>query len=291
MGYDAFVRCNCREEGKTKPYPFDFQFEWDDQHRYPVILSPECEDKENWEPCDEQENKLWRWMKDACAHPNMRIAHVRLANMSGMSAFRWALNETGKEYYSALINGLPVNNGGSASSEYAAQMLADLEKFATLTEIGTATNLIDTKSGIVIRTYDNLLRGAFYLLGSSGIELGLDQESFFIKNSNLQEVLFRAMRFEQKPTANTLDEEQSDYFTPQENIEFINLDIQESFIAQRGISHEFPIPDDISVKIVYPRYLHIEHRNFGAEQFQYITEPLIEVCRASIATGNPIQWT
>ena len=45
MGYDAFVRCNCWEEGKTKPYPFDFQFEWDAIEGFPNILSPECENQ------------------------------------------------------------------------------------------------------------------------------------------------------------------------------------------------------------------------------------------------------
>lgn len=31
MGYDSFVRCNCLKLGKTKPYPFDYSFHFDEE--------------------------------------------------------------------------------------------------------------------------------------------------------------------------------------------------------------------------------------------------------------------
>ena len=44
------------------------------------------------------------------------------------------------------------------------------------------------------------------------------------------------------------------------------------------------------VRREYPRYMHIEERKLTANHFSYAIEPLIEIFKASVETGNPVRW-
>lgn len=310
MGYDAFVRCNCWEEGKTKPYPFDFQFEWNEEG-FVQIISPECTESFQDERYHEQRHKLKEWMQNACEHTEMEIISTRIANISGMSAFRFQLDN---ERYPVLSSELPVFNGGYVAPEKVPSLLAEVQEFMTHTELGVVTCLIDSLTYEVIREAQPNRIFAFGRDG--GIDFGLDKQGFFISvrplkgdqyaplldamNEHYQpskNELFRSIRFEQRPynqddVANQKLDNKPFIRSNTDDIELIDLDSGKRLVLPRydGLT-TYIFLEGGKVQPMHPRFVHVEHRSYGAERFEYITKPLIALCHASLETGNRIQWT
>ncbi|MCQ3929242.1 MAG: hypothetical protein DPW16_02190 [Chloroflexi bacterium] len=299
MGYDAFVRCNCWKEGKTKPYPFDFTFHFDAEG-FPQIDLPEpsieTEQEEYWQ----KENELERWLEDCCEHPRMRVADVRLANITDMIAFKQTLSSIGWENFPVLEEELPVANGGSVSSKVAAQMFLEVISIIKREILGQSIFLIDSDTDRIVQVYFAQRDGIFWHLPKSGVDIGFDELGFFIaerhqyndpvlditnQNYNVQEPrhdLFRAVRLEIEQKENT-------------TLRFENLDSHTAYACEIGLGGGYLTYRGQTIHEVFKkgqekRRLHVETRTITHEDFRETLQALIWLCRASMDTGNPIYW-
>jgi hypothetical protein len=315
MGYDAYVRCNCWKEGKTKPHHFPFEVATGSDGS-PSIVSPECERSYLNAECLEQYQLLWTWSMDACEHFALNYARERIANIWGMASFKSALEALGWEQYPILEEYLPSDNSGKVPPDQAALMIQELERLRQVAHIDAHTVLIDNSTSQVIHEYHEYMEGVggvFLWDGQHKLEVGIDDEGLFIRNKvdktlgNLpNSILFRAWRAEQSPydptTGLRLLAPESAYFELQhdqeEQILLRNLETDETYLSPTGVSllveETLPTEGDEApkrnLKAIYPRLLYVERRGFGADAYAEIIESLLTVCRASVETGNPVCW-
>lgn len=296
MGYDAFVRCNCWEQGKTKPYPFDFSFHWDESD----FPEPDVPNTEKASPyLDNEYDLAWyalrEWASNACEHPDMRAVHERIANVWGMSAFRAALYGSGEQTYPTLVTELPHVNGGSASPEAAKRMIEELERFKQEAAIGRGSELIYSENGQVVMRHNPRTHPIFaWGVGTVGLLHGLDEQGFFLAPFTTQEeaaqsgypILFNAMQLEI-----TRDGENVVYHNLQDGTRFTLHDPVRPVPAPKNGA---AVQEYISVALpagVASRRFHVVVRDFTPGDYAFAVEALLKVCRASVETGNRIQWT
>lgn len=127
MGYDAYVRCNCFKEGKTKPFKYIKYVK--DYPEYLELELPE-EIKKNTELANKIEIDFYHWQCSACEHENMEIVSERIANISGMGALRFAIESCGGEKeFPTLATQLPEYNGGFMPVEFNDSFRKELDDF------------------------------------------------------------------------------------------------------------------------------------------------------------------
>lgn len=127
MGYDAYVRCNCFKEGKTKPFKYIKYVK--DYPEYLELELPE-EIKKNAELAEKIEDDFYNWQYSACEHKDMEVISERIANASGMGALRFAIESCGGEKeFPTLATQLPEYNGGFMPVEMNDGFRKDLDAF------------------------------------------------------------------------------------------------------------------------------------------------------------------
>lgn len=288
MGLDAYVYCNCYREGRAAPFPLPdvekyFYFDesgWLDLHYDGVG--------------DLEHQQFSEWIESACDHPDMEYASVHVANWSGYTYFMSALRRVGEDEFPTLREEVPDDNTGTTTPENAARMLKELQRFRD-SDLGEGVFLVNSKTGDVVQRYIEAYGGVFLLDSRTGVDIGIDQEGFFIVNhiedetvSTLyerldpSEVLFRATRFEQRllemPTRGAPG-----------RVEYYNADTEARFICTSATG--MLMNDGTGqLRMKYPRLLHVEQRQVTDDEYAYILKPLETICRASIETGNPIIW-
>lgn len=100
--------------------------------------------------------------------------------------------------------------------------------------------------------------------------------------------LFRSIRFEQRllSTADTDPEEAV--------VEFYDVDTEARFQSSTAITTRYIRWADgrwqNEVHTTMHRLMHVAERTVGAEEYDYIVQPLIRLCKASVETGNPVVW-
>lgn len=94
MGHDAFVRCNCAKEAKTKPYPFDFKFWFDDDHFLTVEGEP---------PRGQRWQQVSEYLQTACEHPNFRQEDIWLCTSQTLEQFKVILHALGCEKFPPCV--------------------------------------------------------------------------------------------------------------------------------------------------------------------------------------------
>src|SRR5512145_1931700 len=107
MGLDAFVQCNCYQQGKTKPFPRP------DLEKYLIFdadgqLMLDLDDEH-----EEAHHLFYEWQEDACEHSGMKVVFERISNWSGYRAFQEALSKLGWHHFPVLEAELPALNGGA----------------------------------------------------------------------------------------------------------------------------------------------------------------------------------
>lgn len=287
MGLDAFVCCACYRQGRATPAPVPAELLVFDETGEPDLALPYTREHK------ELHQRFWTWMRTCCPHPNMHYESVRVANWGGYRSFQQALESAGWELFPTLRAELPDSNGGVMSAEAAARALEELAVFAALPEVGDAWYLLDGDTGDVVAEYIAHYQGRFVLGGGSGVDLGVDPRGFFVaSHSDPPRELFRAMRFEQRP----LDPAGVDAYG-RGAVELVDRDSGRCLTIPIAVTRVVAWPDGRDVDqegrvcLHAPRQLRVERRTVTPEDYQYAVEPLERVCRAAVATGNPVAWT
>jgi hypothetical protein len=262
VGLDAAVHCRCWQDGLVTPPPgLAGSIGFDDEGWLGVL--PEHSDEEWW--------AVEQWLADACPHRNMRQASERVSNWSGVRQFQTAMSDLGWEHFPTLKAELPGVNGGMMPAAAATRVLGELEHFErhATSEGGLSDDVVlcDEADGAVVLEYVAAYDGVT-LLGPR-YRAGVDPDGFFVRDPGTDppETLFRAMRFRQR------------------------------MLGDRRLE----LSDGATVRVVempavgrsrdrVPESFRVESRPRTAADFVYILEPLRELCRASVETGNPVVW-
>lgn len=307
MVYGATVRCRCLQDGLAKPFPHDFEIELDEDGYWAPIgpwpnkNTPDAASREYWDKW----SKVEEWVATACEHQDMELVDVVLANILGMQSFKHALRENAL-YFPVLLAELPVTNDGFVPPQISRKMLDEIELFEGLDIVQTKAFLADDERRAAVQEYLPSREGVFSHHGALGVDLGVDQNGFFVarrhqddtdpaaemlkKTYQIQqprEDLFRANVFEvsrlNRRTFQFADLQQPD------NIFSISGDpVKRSavFYLMDGES-----ADVFKLSVGQKRRYRVTTKKIGPEFFEYILTSLRTVCEASIQTGNPIQWT
>ena len=123
MGYTAYVRCACWEEGRIKPGPFPLdQLEIDDYGDMPSTpVVPGGHDIEILIAFD-------LWVKSCCDHEDMHLVHERIGNIASMDHLRHGIEAAGAPC-ATLRSVLPDTNEGRAEPGVSSVCLKELAAF------------------------------------------------------------------------------------------------------------------------------------------------------------------
>ena len=288
MGLDAFVACNCYREGRTTPPPVPREL---------IVLEDDgtIELDLAYDGNEEQFAAFDQWMwgpPSCCEHEEaLHAARVRVANWGGYRAFQQALGQVGWERFPTLHDELPNSNDGTTSPAAAALALEELAAFRD-SDLGHNWFLVDDDSNETIYEYIAAYEGVFAWDGLSGFNVGIDPRGLFIVERNTQppREVFRAMRLEQR----LLDPARE----AGGGVELVDIDTGQRLESPTAVpGRQIPWPDgrmqndEGKVRTSYPRRLRVEERAISTAEFAYAVEPLEEVFRAAVMTGNPVCWT
>lgn len=284
MGLDATVRCNCFEEGLTKPPPFPLNWLILREDGY-FGLRPEADVAENWRQFEE-------WEKTCCEHKQMEAASEHISNWSGYRLFQAALENVGWENFPLLAKELPNANGGLMASEAAASALFELDLFRRQPFIGQNAAIIDSKSGYVIFEHISAYEGVFVLDGLSGIEMGVGEFEFFVRERTTGNDMFRATRVRQ-----TFIDPVDENVLYLGRVQFHDVVTGAKFVGHSAVwGRDIAWPDgrmqndDGQIKSERVEEFHVEVRDQVPADFDYVLNPLTKVFQASVKTGNPVRW-
>lgn len=279
MGYGAFVPCNCYKQGLATAPPYPERVALDEDGS--VYLDfPTGLWEQNQPGFLQMDNAFDAWQAHACAHPDMHAAYERLANMSGMGAFRRLVAERGADgRFPVLAEQLPKANCGHLPATDAPALLRELAELAA--EPGeTLVALREQASGKLIYSV-NLEDRAVFLFATIRYRYGLDQEGFFIakrqwpwlwfKRRETFQLRFRARQFRQERLAGG-------------RYRFTDLASGQHCDCTGGLRVGEAEPAPTSLFQVT-----LETVSLAAE-YEYILAPLRRLAEAAIQTGNPICW-
>jgi hypothetical protein len=268
MALDAFVRCRCWEEGRTSPPPVPAdQIAVDEDG----ILNPTIPYQGNEEL--HRAFSLWR-RHDACAHEWMEAAWARIGSGGSYALFREALGHAGWHRFPVLKAELPVIFHGMMSAAAAARMLEELRRLTGVVALGERTELRDADTGDVVWTYIAAFDGVVLGLGMEAW-LGVDPAGFFIWNPRVDPPVevFRAIAFTQRYAGGTGRDLRAEF---DDGNRRVVLRVGHGLIG----GHES----------TGPARLEVVTRPARVADFANQVEALTTVCRAAVATGNPVIW-
>ncbi|MFF0177430.1 hypothetical protein [Micromonospora profundi] len=256
MGLDAFVYCRCWQDGLATPCPIGPAGY--DEDGYLALLQP-------WKGNQAAHDAFGTWLAEACPHELMEQASEHVSNWAGVRLFQQALRAAGAERFPTLATAMPDANGGSLPADRAAVALAELDAFAHTARIADEVELIDEATGRVLMQYVEVYHGVFMF--GPAFQAGVDRDGFFVLDrADPPVTLFRATRFSQRPL-------------PGDRVEFTAGG--RTVVAMRPVGeHGGPLPERLAVRT----------RSRSGDDFAYIVEPLLRLCAASVATGNPVMW-
>ena len=221
----------------------------------------------------------------------MLLSGLPFGRATASSRKHWNLS-AGK-IFPVLQRNLPNVNGGLMSAADAFVARQELERFRNLESVGSNAFLVNTKTGETVFEHVSGYEGIFYLGGRSGVDIGIGQFEFFVRDRAAGADVFRATRIRQT----LLEPEQVDWNGEIGQVEFLDLDTGMRFVCSAAIAgREIPWPDgrmkddDGKSRFDYPTDFHVEIRNVVPGDFSYILEPLEEVFRAAVETENPVRW-
>lgn len=264
MGYDAFVRCNCYELGKTKPFKYS-QF----IKTYPECLYLELPDvlpktvKESKEKIKELYNE-W-YCSNPCEHEDMDFCNEWIANVSGMGWLKSCIYWLGGEKeFPALGTQLPDYNDGFMPIKFNNQFRDDLKRFI---EKKLTTYYLETKDC------------NWYIEGNTGNEI----DELLCKNDDIElhsykgkirieknkNVIFEANKF----SVEKINDNKYIYATENNKIEIPIFHMPHIFDKQKKLNFYF------------------EEQNWNMkDEFKFKYNTFIKLLDASDKTGNPICW-
>jgi hypothetical protein len=263
MGLDAFVSCRCWRDGLAAPPPVAPELIGVDDDGFLGLL---VDDDDLWHVVD-------AWVASACPHRDMRLISRHVANWPGLRLFQAALRSAGEERFPTLLAELPAGNGGTMPPDAAARALDDLTRFSSLADVGTETVLVDADTGDVINTGVPAYDGVFML--GPGYRAAILPDGFVIRDDDREasRTLFHARRFRQAPG-------------PDRTVEFV----AEEPAGAAAVTVAMP-PVGGSDERPPPHRLRVEVRRQRPDRHAPVVDALADLCRAAVATGNPVVWT
>jgi hypothetical protein len=260
MGLDAVVRCRCLEDGLAAPPPFAVEL-----------------DEEGWlTRVDRDDDAAWeqfhRWLAKACRHPEMEYATEHISNWGGYRGFQDALRRLGGAgSFPVLTDELPEANGGQTSAGAAAAALRELERFLGEDASWSHPVLVD-QEGELLATRVDAYDGVFSFSPDGNLAL-TDEGTLVVLRDDA--VVFASVDFEQVAAADG----STTFRDVATGVCIDRVPSVESWSADA----EGPGP--------MPARLHVELQRESARDYAWIVERLERIFRASVETGNPVQWT
>lgn len=277
MSYSAFVTCNCYKDGLTTEPPYKDLVSSDDQGV--CLMIPD----ELWERDKEiiyqMDRQFDQWKLTACEHPDMYATHEYLCNISGMADFKYIIDKLGgRDRFPVLTEYLPVANGGTLPTEYAAEALQELQRLESEALPEEYMMLRDESSGELIASTNSNTYFLFVFTAYNKYNYGIDKGGFFIlentenNGEEISYVKFRSTHFQQQTLSAEL-------------YRFIDLATGKFFECSARLNSGM---EDTAHENTY---IVTREEVLVANYYAYILVPLKKLASASIQTGNPIVWT
>jgi hypothetical protein len=222
-------------------------------------------DQDGWPaPVDARHDGVFAaWLAAACEHPQLELAVERIGDWSAVATLARVLELALPGRTPVLLAELPWGSGGSVSHGAAAQMLAELAELRRAE--WQVVGLRDLESGEVVRWHEGLL----VVQGEHAVAL-TERATLVVSDRRSGECLFEASELEQRPRDRFLA-------VLRDPVSGRELDPAPTL---RG---EGPRP--------LPTRLRVERIRQDWTAMRGTVEALERVCRASVATGNPVRWS
>jgi hypothetical protein len=267
--------CSCYKNGKIKEPPHKELLQFDDEGPY-IDIYTNITQKEREEKYYKMEEEFNEWKRTACEHEDMELAHEYLANVMGMADFKYIVEVLGGEdKYPILSKFLPSSNDGILPAEYAQIALMELNdleniknSFEEILLVETMTN--ELKTSVNTNTYKH-----FAFTEYNKNIYGIDIDGFYIlekkDNSDDYYLVFRSKEFVQ----NKISEKMYEFIELKDSYNYKGSLKLHPFEGEATNNYQF--------KTIIQKY------NIS-EEYNYIIEPLKNLAKASIESGNPICW-
>lgn len=271
MGFDAFVKCNCYEEGKTSQPPCSKELiEMDKLYGLSINIS--------YDNYPQKVIEFDKWIHNAaCQHQDMEVCSEHLANISGMTAFRTVISELGEDKYPILSGNLPKVNGGYLPIELVDSF--EYELYNIMQEYTSENIVVLMETTHNNRTHSTNLnynkvfafegkKNLTYTLSKDGVKIIKDKRllGFEFKNT-----VFHSKKFTQEKVGNG---------------KYLLTDLKTKATFESGII----LYADNEIERKQLEYEVIEKQALISEEYEYIITPLLKLIKASRETGNPIVW-
>lgn len=276
MGLDAIVRCRCWEEGKTAPCEFSNLLEISEEGLVELTA-----------PYNRKNRDLYtafrHWRETCCPHAGMVLQQVWVDNWFGVSEFKQALCEVGKDRFPTLLIEIPSLNGGLTDASASKECIGDLDAFLEAPPFGRQIFLVDAENGERLRrvTGDGsvFIRAPYkrrLFGGWKSHHIGLDRDGLFVRERDGKELL-RGMNVEQ-------------VYHNERAIELVARESGARVTTTLGVNVRDVVTPDGEVHPRYPSLLRVEVRLDSVDEYRPIVSRLRTILEASVGSGNPVIW-
>lgn len=277
MSYSAFVVCRCYQDGKTVQPPHKEYIHFDADGLY-LDIPNEIMDKDK-----ERGYKMYSefddWKFSSCEHEDMELCNEYLSNNWGMADFRSVIaKEGGEKVFPILTKYLPKANGGILPSEFAQDMLDELNKLENTDSLQELAVLREKSTQLLLASIDSTESFTFVLTAYNKNHAIIDGDGFIITENKEAEdgeliryVVFRSKHFTQQRISEK-------WFC------FTDIDTGEKYECSINL-----LSDDNEDIRSFEFEVSLEKVRIS-EKYDYIIKPLKKLALASIETGNPIHW-
>lgn len=276
MGLDAFVRCRCFEDGKCRPAPVPWEDLFVDEEGYVSSRTLETAYQElGWKDYRKQygvlSDAMWEWNEHPCEHENGKYCSEWVGTWAGVSGYRALIASVGQEKLPVLSKMLPEANGGCFPVELAEAALRELD---ILDEESSKTEdvLIEGENGEEAWRISSGHPYAF-MFSPRGYQVGLADEGLFVAEGD--RIVFLSAHFRQTPTGYV---ENGDHEMLLESLDEGGNPTGERYKVFGSLLHG----KDAEMSFVV--------RRMQSEGQTWRSDVLRRLLRASLETGNPIQW-
>lgn len=274
MSLVAIVYCNCFQDGKALPPPFN--------HRLLVIREDgRLEIQSRLVQVDQSlKAKKYAWEKNCCAHPWRHFLNEWIGDWRAIKVLRGALNQLGAEKFPVLLNILPLVNSGTVSSADCVKALHELELFEHYIQSGlfkfSSLVALDNDKTLCVSPYHEE-RCIYFVEGYS----------YWLKGATFRIIV---------------GDRTGDRIVPEFESEcFEQVLIQsrggtlETHFIDKVSSKRYVMKGDTRLQDVYNQEkpilaLKVVSRPCTVGDFEYIVLPLKKAFNTSVALGNPVIW-
>jgi hypothetical protein len=199
MDYEAFVVCDCYQQGKTTDPPYKEYVRFDKKGLN--IYIPKAIWKQDKEIGSGMEAEFYTWRMNACEHEDMELELEFFSSSWAWFDFMSFIKEAGGEKkFPVLIKYLPVASGGILRASLAPAILKELSLIDTLRTVKERFTFVEKESGDVLATSSS--DEPLFIMCAYKHNFYLDKSGFFIVpniygKDRMKMELFRSTNFVQ----------------------------------------------------------------------------------------------